>query len=131
MVECFFGFPHPNRVKKLTVKKTKCASCFITKYDKSLLKNVIGFLSQKARVLLQNATVITKFSWFYYKMLQLLQSKMFITRCVGKFIVSVLMYLFHMHFNLVKIRFWSYSIAIKRLILKCGNLPRYECETIG
>ena len=39
---------------------TKCDSHFITKCDKSLLKNVSGFLLQNATILFQNATFITK-----------------------------------------------------------------------
>ena len=38
---------------------TKCYSYFITKWERSLLQNVSGFLLQNAIVLLQNMTVIT------------------------------------------------------------------------
>ena len=41
---------------------TKCNSYFITKYDRSLLQNGSGFL-------LQNATVTTKWD-FYYRLRQ-------------------------------------------------------------
>ena len=48
---------------------TKYDSYFITKCDRSLLKNESGFLLQNATVLLQNATVITKCD-VYYKLRQ-------------------------------------------------------------
>ena len=35
---------------------TKCDNYFITKRDRSLLQNALGFLLQNASVLLQNAT---------------------------------------------------------------------------
>ena len=38
---------------------TKCDSYFITKYDRNLLQNALGFLLQDVTVLLQNATFIT------------------------------------------------------------------------
>ena len=60
---------------------TKCYSYFITKYDRSLLQNALGFLLQNAAVLLQNARVITKKRRFYYKMQHLLQNATFITNC--------------------------------------------------
>ena len=44
---------------------TKYDSYFITKCDKSLLQNASGFLLQNATVLLQNATVITKYNVYY------------------------------------------------------------------
>ena len=37
---------------------TKCDNYFITKRDRSLLQNVLGFLLQNASVLLQNATIL-------------------------------------------------------------------------
>ena len=52
---------------------------FITKCDKSLLQNALGFLLQNATVLLQNATFIANCDDFitkcdsYYKMQRLLQ----------------------------------------------------------
>ena len=52
---------------------TKCDSYFITKCDKSLLQNASGFLLQNAKVLLQNAKVITKY--------ELLRNATFITSC--------------------------------------------------
>ena len=51
---------------------TKCDSYLITKCDKSLLQNASGFLLQNAKVLLQNAKVITKYD-SYYEMRRLLQ----------------------------------------------------------
>ena len=59
---------------------TKCDSYFITKYDRNLLQNALGFLLQNVSVLLQNATVITNCDDFvtkcdsYYKMRRLLQT---------------------------------------------------------
>ena len=58
---------------------TKYDNYFITKRDRSLLQNVSGFLLQNVTVLLQSATVITKYDDFitkcdcYYKMRRLLQ----------------------------------------------------------
>ena len=46
---------------------TKCESCFITKYHKSLLQHVPGFLLQNAIALIQNATIITKCGDFITK----------------------------------------------------------------
>ena len=46
---------------------TKCDSCFITKWDRSLLKNASGFLFKTATVLLQNATVFTTCDGFFTK----------------------------------------------------------------
>ena len=48
---------------------TKCGNYFITKYDRNLLQNALGFLLQSATVLLQNATVIAKCD-VYYKLWQ-------------------------------------------------------------
>ena len=48
---------------------TKCDSYFITKCDRSLLQNAPGFLLQNATILLQSATVITKYD-VYYKLRQ-------------------------------------------------------------
>ena len=58
---------------------TKCASNFITKWDRCSLQNVSGFLLQSATDLLQNAIVIPKCHDFitkcnsYHKMRRLLQ----------------------------------------------------------
>ena len=59
---------------------TKCDSYFITKCDRSLLQNASGFLLQNATILLQNATLITKFD-VYYKIRSLLQIATFMTNC--------------------------------------------------
>ena len=47
---------------------TEYDNYFITKCDKILLQNALGFLLQNPTVLLQNTTVITKYVDFYYKM---------------------------------------------------------------
>ena len=53
---------------------TKCNIYFITKCDKILLQNTLGFLLQNATVLLQNVTIIIKCDDFitkydvYYKL---------------------------------------------------------------
>ena len=48
---------------------TKWDSYFITKCERSLLQNASGFLLQSGKVLLQNATAITKYN-VYYKLQQ-------------------------------------------------------------
>ena len=67
-------------LQSLTDIITKFKSCFITKCDKDLLQNALGFLLQNATVLLQIATFVTKCVDFiekrdtYYKICSLLQN---------------------------------------------------------
>ena len=51
---------------------TKCDSYFITKYDRSLLQNTLGFLLQNATVITNCDDLITNCD-SYYKMRRLLQ----------------------------------------------------------
>ena len=48
---------------------TKCDSYFVTKCDRSLSQNAIGYLLQNATILLENTAVITKYD-VYYKLRQ-------------------------------------------------------------
>ena len=58
----------------------KCNSYFITKWTRSLLQNMTGFLLQNVIVLLQNVTVITKCNNFITKC-ELLQKATLIPIC--------------------------------------------------
>ena len=60
---------------------TKCDSCFIAKFNTSLLKNALNFILKSTTVLLQNETVITKCVNFIMR--QLLQYASLITKCIG------------------------------------------------
>ena len=68
-------------LKNATDIITKCNSYFITKCDRSLLKNALGFLLQNATVLLRNATVITNCDNFITKLLK--KEKNFMTPFYG------------------------------------------------
>ena len=60
---------------------TKWDSYFIAKCDRSLLQNTSGFLLQNETILLQNATVITKWD-VYYKLCQYRHKYSFFNKCI-------------------------------------------------
>ena len=62
MVKVSYLIHYDTLLQNVTDIITKCGSYFITKCDTSFIQNASGFLLQNATVLLQNATVITK--WF-------------------------------------------------------------------